>query len=40
MGLGIIGARRLMDQFQIESDAGQRHHHLAEEAAARSAPGC
>ena len=29
MGLGIIGARRLMDQFQIDSHRGQRHHGLA-----------
>ena len=38
MGLGIIGARRLMDQFQIDPVPGQRHHGLAEEAASEARP--
>ena len=37
MGMGIMGARRLMDQFQIESAPG-RDHDLAEEALPRRAP--
>ena len=38
MGLGIIGARRLMDQFQIESEPGQGHYRLAEETAPQARP--
>ena len=36
MGLGIIGARRLMDQFQDRSVAGQGHDGLAEEIASEA----
>ena len=34
MGIGIMGARRLMDAFDIESAPGRGHHRLAAQAAA------
>ena len=37
MGLGILGARRLVDQFEIESNPGRGNYGLVEEAASRRA---
>ena len=39
MGMGILGARRLMDQFEIDVGAGEGHHDLAEETASGAVAG-
>ena len=40
MGLGIVGARRLMDQFQIESAPGTGHDGAVEQTAAGDGRPC